>query len=163
MTEEIVAAFADYRMTEPASDENLPLVSFDQIMFETDDGDYYEIDFDAVNIDIDDKDPHVIHVRYTDPDPDACDDPEEFAERLDELASISAIRLLMEPENETFTIAEILDFQLVTEFDEPADAFDRDAARFIHDVHPARSDENIAYVYRNFPKDMLDKIEVDDG
>ena len=163
MTEEIVAAFANYRMTEPASDENLPLVSFDQIMFETDDGNCYEIDFDTVNIDIDDKDPHVIHVRYTDPDPDACDNPEEFAERFDELASISAIRLLMEPENETFTITEVLDFQLVTEFDGPADAFNRDAARFVCDIRPARNGENIAYVYRNFPKNMLAKIEIDDG
>ena len=163
MTEEIVTAFADYRMTESASDENLPLVSFDQITFETDDGDCYEIDFDAIDIDIDDKDPHVVHVRYTDPDPDACDNPEEFAERLNELASISAIRLLMEPENETFTIAEVIDFQLVTEFDGPADAFDRDTARFVYGVRPARSGENIAYVYRSFPKDMLAEIEVDDG
>lgn len=163
MSEKIVAAYADYRMTEPITANNICLVSFDQVTFKFDDGEYRDLDFDSIDIDVDPDDPCIAHVTYTDPDSDACDDPEKIAESLDRLKALTDIRLLVEPENETFTIAEVLGYRLVAEFDGPADAFDRDNARFVTKVDFDKYDASTSYVYRDFPKDMLADIEIDDS
>ena len=162
MSETIVAAYADYLMSEPATDENLPLVAFDQITFETDGDEYHEIDFDLVDVDVDQDDARVVHVCYSDPS-DACDDPEDFAECIDELNGIVGVRIPMDYDNESFTATKVLSFELVTCFEGTPDEFDRDSARFVTDVEAGEDDKTISYVTRTFPEKMLAEIEIDDA